>query len=287
MNRWNRENKVTTATTSALFRAVAAALLLGGSITSHAATMGHWKFEPDAFLTDSSGNADLTVNGGVPQVTYPSAGRGGDFPAGHQAGAELGGTGQYFGADIGALTGDITVEAFIHRDSNAADWGQLIVGQFSAGNINSGSWSFEVRVNGNWGTEAGELVFGTPGQGGIPILSGLVVDLNKDYYVAAAVDMVDGSATFFTQNLTDGGELLSSTVAHSRTGLNSYATAWIGETPDGYNYTFDGIIDEVRISDGVLGQHELLVSAVPLPAGAWLFASAIGLIAGFRARKTR
>ena len=61
----------------------------------------------------------------------------------------------------------------------------------------------------------------------------------------------------------------------------------IGETPDGYNYTFDGIIDEVRISDGVLGQHELLVSAVPLPAGAWLFASAIGLIAGFRARKTR
>ncbi|MEE4661776.1 MAG: hypothetical protein V2J89_15005, partial [Halieaceae bacterium] len=116
--------------------------------------------------------------------------------------------------------------------------------------------------------------------------SGLVVDLNKDYYVAAAVDISGGTATFYTQNLTDGGDLISNTVAHTATGLESYTSTWIGETPDPFNFTFDGIIDEVRISNTVLGENELLISAVPLPAGVWLFGSALVALFGFQRRGT-
>jgi hypothetical protein len=251
---------------------------------AHAGTVGHWKFEPGAFLADSSGNATLTEYGDPQQVIYPSEGRGSSFPAGHNAGAEFGDPGQFFGAETTAITGDITVEAFVQRDSNAASYGQLIAGQFNALDISYGSWSFEARVNGSWGTQAGELIFGGGIGQPIPIRSGLVVELNKDYYVAAAVNIGSGSATFYAQNLTDGGELLRNTVSHTITGLNSYTSTWIGETPDNNNFTFDGLIDEVRISDTVLGENELLVSAVPLPAGVWLLGSALVALLGFQRR---
>ena len=258
-------------------------------LLAHAAVVGDWRFEPGAFTADSAGGATLTAHGNVAQVTYPSAGRGADFPASHLAGADIATNGQYFGATITPVQ-DFTIEAFFNLDSIAQHgagfhWGALIAGAFSGSNINSGAWDFEVRLDGFSGSARGELVVGLMGA---PMLkSGIVILPNKDYYAAAAVDLDQhGSATFYVQNLTDGGPLQKVTVANGTSSRPVYSTLWIGETPDGFNFLFDGVIDQVRLSGTVLPQSQLLISSVPVPAGHALMVSALVALGAFRSRRT-
>lgn len=258
-----------------------------------AAAVADWKFEPGSFLTDSSDGNNLTRTGSVDQVSYPSSGRGTSFPAGHTAGAEFNSTGEYLGATLTPLTGNFTVEAFINHDSNTQlenlghHWGALIAGAFSGSNINAGAWSFETRLDGLFNTVPGELLIGLNGPGGsVAIDSNIVVLTGKDYYVAASVTLgSSGQVTFYAQNLTDAGPLQSSTRSFNRPSLNSFGTVWIGETPDGFNFLFDGVIDEVRLSNAALTSSELLINAIPVPAGLPLLVSALVALSCYGRRR--
>lgn len=263
--------------------------LVPGIATS--ATVAHWKFEPGGFLADSAGSSTLTAAGTVDQVTYPSSGRGDDFPTGHLAGTEFSTTGEYLGATMTPLAGDFSVEAFLNLDSygggSGFHWGSLIAGAFSSSNINSGTWYFEVRTDSSFGTSPGELRLGIVTPSGFTTgSSSLTIAPNKDYYVAAIADLgPTGSITYFAKNLTDSGPLLTTVAPTSATGFAfSYASVWVGETPDSFNFLFDGIIDEIRISDSALAPSELLISAVPIPPAIALFAPALMLLAARRRR---
>ena len=71
----------------------------------------------------------------------------------------------------------------------------------------------------------------------------------------------DGDVTFYAQNLTDGGTLQSNTQSHA---LSSYFRDdhfAVGNTIGGGANQLDGVIDEVRISRGILQVSELLIAS--------------------------
>lgn len=69
-------------------------------LTADAATVGFWQFNPGAFLEDSVGSSDLTLNGAVSQVNLPATGRGSAFPGTSPAADFAGGVGDNLVATI-------------------------------------------------------------------------------------------------------------------------------------------------------------------------------------------
>ena len=99
---------------------------------------------------------------------------------------------------------------------------------------------------------------------------------------------MSGSATFYVQNLTDGGSLLTSTVSHSFSSLNNLTTVQIGGIAGFSNndVSFDGLIDNVRISNAALVSSALLINAIPEPGRYALIAGGMALLTvGFRKRQ--
>ena len=112
-----------------------------------------------------------------------------------------------------------------------------------------------------------------------PIFSGLHIDLGKPYFIAVSVDLGnagEGGITFYAKDLTNDDEPMQSVqIAHSVTsGIASEAPLVIGGTPTGTGNLFDGLIDDVRLSDAALRAEELLFTS-PSPgehtAGYWKF----------------
>lgn len=151
----------------------------------------------------------------------------------------------------------------MHMDAAAGQFGDCIVCVTSdITSTNTISWIFEVRLDGANGTEPQELTFALY-QGGTRehLGSGFILDVGVDYYVAAAVDLLAGEVTFWVQDLTNGAPLQSSVRSHSRTALNAISHLTIGNDGTGHpGFAWDGLIDEVRISDAVLAEDELLTS---------------------------
>jgi hypothetical protein len=183
-----------------------------------------------------------------------------------------------------ALTSSFTVEAFIHADAFAGFYGDAIVGAVTdPSSATTQGWVFQVRLDGFGGTAVRTLAISLA-QGGVFsfVPSTFVLSPGTDYYVAAAVDIPGGTVTFYHQNLTLGGPLQNSVAAHTRTALNNNSDLRIGALTSAFDFAFDGLIDEVRISTGVVDASQLLV-AVPEPFMGGLLA--LGVIAlGLRRR---
>lgn len=91
--------------------------------------------------------------------------------------------------------------------------------------------------------------------------SDFILNTGIDYYVAVAVDLSGETVTFYLQDLTNGGTLQSVTKSHSRSTLNPISALAIGDDGTGWpDFNLDGLIDEVRISEGVLPQEDLLIN---------------------------
>ena len=112
-----------------------------------------------------------------------------------------------------------------------------------------------------------------------PIFSGLHIDIGKPYFIAVSVHLDDATEkgiTFYAKDLTNDDEPMQSVqIAHAVTsGIACEAPLVIGGTPTGTGNLFDGLIDDVRLSDAALGAEELLVTS-PSPgehtAGYWKF----------------
>jgi cytochrome c553 len=123
-----------------------------------------------------------------------------------------------------------------------------------------------------------------------PIFSDLNVQMNKPYYVAAAVTpatpQTPGSVFFAIKDLSNDDEpLLTATVALSLTG------GWKNDLPltigarTGENlHSFHGVVDDVRLSNQALGQGQLLYTSESLresTVGYWRFEAKPDVFADF------
>lgn len=269
--------------------AVAGGLLVP-VVTADADTVAYWRFEEGSFLTDSSGNGHHLTNGGsAAAYTLPATGAGSDFPNPIlQTGASNATAVQRTASESSYLSAAyhedfasnaFTIEAMVHVTSRNAHG--FLAGRW---NGNNSSYAIYLRSDGTV-----DLAIRNASNSTVFIASGFTLALDTDYYLAVAVDLTaaaapDRSATFYLQNLTDGGQRLSNT----QTNIDVAAVREVSSTPfsigaqgtGGNGTSWAGVVDEVRYSSHALVEDELLV--VPEPGGMMLLGIGGLLLAGRR-----
>ena len=294
-----------------LFQCLALQIVVSASL--EAATIGYWRFEENAFLADSSGNGyALTTPGsfGSPaQYALPATGIGSNFPSsvgGHANGHAVQGAGanntfqnRQLSTNIGApgtnLDKELTIEAFFNLSYSSASSSSVIASQ-GAGATSGASWGLTVTSGGS-SVGGRNLVFqynktgGTWGTDLALIDTDIVIELDKDYYVAFTIDFADvtsAGVTVYLKNLTDDTELQVLNLTHSSnftTMAKTSAPLTIGTGNDG-TLPFYGVIDEVRLSDTKLGYNDLLIAAmIPEPSTYAFLAGAAATLLVVRRRR--
>lgn len=238
--------------------------------------IGYWRFEGDnltAFRTDASGAGNHITSGDLSdQYTLPASGRGEDFsdpvPQTGAANAKAydSAAGEYLVVPDSNSLGltDFTVEAFIRLDAYSGGNNCPIVIHWNASTGNR-SWQFALDA-----THRLKLLLSPNGaysQTYDVISATLTVALDTDYYVAASFDLSEsgngnGGVTFYLKDLSAwGASLLSDTQDHTLPALHR-ATGDMNIGNSG-PHLFDGLIDELRLSNTVLGESELLIAPEP------------------------
>ncbi|MEQ1860732.1 MAG: DUF1549 domain-containing protein [Chthoniobacteraceae bacterium] len=112
-----------------------------------------------------------------------------------------------------------------------------------------------------------------------PIFSGVHIDLGKPYFIAVSVNLDDATErgiTFYAKDLSNDDEPLQAVqVAHVVTsGIANDSPLVFGGSPRGTGNLFDGLIDDVRLTDGALRAEQLLFNNASLgerTVGYWKF----------------
>lgn len=256
---------------------LAVAAVLTAAADAPAQVLHHWRFEPGAFLEDSVGGAVLVPSGAAGdgstfgQVSIPDQGRGDHFPVAFgQAGANSSAVEfrQPFGTSPGGLdaantttvTADFTIEVFANlQNISASSIGANLSAQ-AAGPSDVARFSWVLLARGSPSPTTGaprELALITSdGSQFYGINSGIVVEENVDYYLAGVFDLDGHQATFYAHNLEDNS-LHIATVPHRAPSLNPHATLSISGSA---STAAQGLVDEVRLTNGILGLDELLIA---------------------------
>ncbi len=112
-----------------------------------------------------------------------------------------------------------------------------------------------------------------------PIFSGLHIDIGKPYFIAVTVDLdnaTEKGITFYAKDLTNDDEPMQSVqIAHTVTsGIANESPLVIGGLGAGNGNQFDGLVDDMRLSDTALKAEELIFTS-PSPGehtmGYWKF----------------
>jgi len=170
-------------------------------------------------------------------------------------------------------SGDFTVEAFIVIRSVYDSGGVRVIASVWSGNEKEPGWS--LGITGKQSRRKPQtLVMQLVGQkangelGYDPVFSDHTVQLNKPYYVAAAVrlakpDGTPGDVTFSVKDLGNDDEpLLTAAVPHQIvSGVSGNFPLTIGGRTSKSDARFDGLIDDVRLSQSALAPSELLFTA--------------------------
>lgn len=262
-------------------------LLITTTVAS-AAVVGHWRFESCSFLSDSSGNGNtLTSSGTVSQTVIPDMGNGSAFPNPVPQTGTTNGTMTGFGGSSAAgfdaadstsinqisAKGTFTLEAFVNAGTGTTASGdadaRYIVGQYNS-SASARSFSFQMNTQNGMSVFLGrdDLAFA-----GTLKSSNSFFENNKDYYVAVSYDVGANTGTFYWQNLTDSGTLQSEAANFTAGGSGYNGTLGnpnidltVGYRQDSNKFwQNNGFLDEVRVSDTVLGESDLLVS-IPEPS---------------------
>ncbi len=167
---------------------------------------------------------------------------------------------------------DFTVEAFVVLRSVYDSGAVRVIASAWSGNEQQPGWSFGVTGKGSRRkpqTMVLQLV-GKTAEGDLvhePLFSDHTIQLNKPYYLAAAVrfarDGKPGSVEFHAKDLANDDEpLVSATVPHRiATGIECEFPLTIGGRMSPTDARFDGLIDDVRLSNSALSIGELLFNA--------------------------
>jgi hypothetical protein len=186
---------------------------------------------------------------------------------------------------------DFTIEAFVQLRSLYADAMVRPITSHWGGDKAAPGWLFgvtgkksaykpQVLVMQLWGETAdGKFVQE-------PVFSNLPVELNKAYFVAAALTLAqdgrNGQVTFYTQDLSnDEDPLQMSQIAHSIAKLpGRRGPLTIGGGGDlARERAWDGLIDDVRLSAGALPVRQLSLTAGAVTdrtCGLWQFEAGAG-----------
>ncbi len=187
--------------------------------------------------------------------------------------------------------GDFTLEAIVMLRSVFDDGTVRTIAAHWNGDQKSPGWSLgvtskksaykpQVLVLQLWG-ENGKGKFDYE-----PIFSGLHIDLNKPYYVGVSVkldDPGDSRITFYAKDLSNDEEPLQKDHAlHKIVKVPPPAGRFTIGGPDGkLARTWDGLIDDVRLSSGVLPESQLLLTSDRLTnqtVGFWQFEPNPGML---------
>jgi Protein of unknown function (DUF1553)/Protein of unknown function (DUF1549)/Concanavalin A-like lectin/glucanases superfamily len=120
-----------------------------------------------------------------------------------------------------------------------------------------------------------------------PIFSGLRIEIGKPYFVAVSVQLEDPSeqgVTFYAKDLSNDDEPMQiATVAHRVTaGIRSTAPLRLGARADDAKNLFDGLLDDVRLSNAALPAEQLLLTSAAITertVGYWKFEKDPGVYA--------
>ena len=211
---------------------------------------------------------------GIPigEFPMPSNDRGQFFP-GRIGGTSNGGAVELLRDSVGLLsrestpvTGDFTIELFTHIDELVVGGNTLgadLAGQITkVGTPRDMSWSIKVWMNISQ-VKSQELAFVLSDGSDLhwpP--SNISIDAQKDYYIAGVFDLEGQEITYYAYDL-ENDSLEISPSPHSLTQLNGDATMTIGGDSCQCFFT-DGVIDEVRLSDGALDFENLLLGETDL-----------------------
>ena len=181
-------------------------------------------------------------------------------------------------------TEDFTIEAIVVINSLYEDASVRTIAAQWDGNHGHPGWSFGVTSKKSAYDPRNLIlqIVGDPKQGGTGyevVASNLRPELNRPYYLAASVKPSDSSEkgiTFYMQDLSaKDTPLQSAYVAHKATTLiKSTESFTIGGRAKIKHHTWDGLIDEVRLSKAALDRDALLLGEKPNSgsiAGHWKF----------------
>ncbi len=181
--------------------------------------------------------------------------------------------------------GDFTIEAFVLLQS-VNDSGAVRTIASTGDPNREPSWGF--GVTGKKSRRKPQTLvlqlFGKKQDGQVgeeAIFSDQHIQLDKPYYVSASVKLADegqGEVTFFVKDLSNDDEpLLVARVPHAITGgFENERPLMLGGRGAKVEYSFDGLIDDVRLSRTALGVGELLFTSEGTnqhTVGYWLFES--------------
>ena len=180
--------------------------------------------------------------------------------------------------------GDFTLEAFVHLRSTADDGQVRTIASHWDGVKGRAGWS--VGVTGKKSRyKPGTLVLLLSGAGSPaedtaePVFSGLSVEPGKPYFIAVATKLADtgeSGVTFYVKDMTNDDEpMLVASVPHITTAnIRATAPLTLGGRAGEASHLWDGVIDDVRLSNAALAKDELLLTqegASDRTCGYWRF----------------
>ena len=244
---------------------------------AQANVVGHWRLEPgNDFFMDSVGNAHLEFNGvEAESVSLPAGDRGSLFPnessgiGENLGGASFGpGVGELISEDGPLLDDDFTIELFANiHNFGASNMSAHLVAQTNPANasgvagLSEFGWTLHVRMDGRGGSQPRELFLVTSdGLDWQHIESRILIDENKDYFMASAFDLDPGEATFYVHDL-ESNRLQINTAPRPTPHVPLNATnhfAIGGFASETFRHQLHGVVDEVRLSEGIVELKDLL-----------------------------
>ena len=186
---------------------------------------------------------------------------------------------------------DFTIEAYFQVRSVYDSGAVRTIAAKSNGDRTKPGWAFGVTGKGSRRKPQtlvmqlfGKNVGGNFGEAAL--FSDQNIELNKPYYAAASVHLAGdqpGHVTFFLKDLSNDDEpLLSARVEHSiRDGFANHEPLSIGRVSAPKTNVFDGLIDDVRLSNQALATGDLLFTkeGVASPTiGYWQFEAEPGVL---------
>ena len=241
-----------------------------------AQTLHHWRFEDGKFLDDAVGGATLAGTM-ADQVPLPTDGPGSNFPSAFVGDVVNESAVKFLDQSNGlvadnttAVTGNFTIELFTNiKDlSHPRTGGDAVFAAQASGNVvdpAGAGWIFRVEMEG--GADRALALAVSNGVRWDTPTSTIRIEEQTDYYVAAAFDVENLLVTYYVKDLTNDTPLVSRQVSHSSTSVNPKSNFQIGNVMllgpvDGH---LDGLIDEVRFSNGIVPFDDLLINSVPEP----------------------
>lgn len=243
-----------------------AAMLDFNNVADRTRALHYWRFEDEpGFFEDSIGATSLAGTiAAIEPVSLPSKMRGQSFRSdGNRTAADCIKERSFlYATSVTPVPPAFTIELFIHADdlSPQGNNGLAILAAQARDCTKPPlfSWALGISKVQRSGKRRRELVLTvSDGISFHSLGSGILVDVQQDYFVSASFDLAN-ELRFCVKNLTTG-QVQTRYVTHDLSHLNAAGSIKLGGGPYDWAF-FDGLIDEVRLSEGVVPVEALLVN---------------------------